>query len=100
VELSGWRAVWGDKVYLGVAHLVPSTTPILGDDALADQIMVCGTTRHGDHYMEVHIFGEVSWQSLSKVTLEKPLTAPEDQDDWDFGRMKLELRGVRLVSVV
>lgn len=100
VELSGWRAVWGDRIYLGVAHLVPSITSALADDALAGQIMVCGATRHDDHYMEVHIFGEVSWQSLSKVTLEKPLTIPEDQDDWDFGRMKLELRGVRIVSLV
>lgn len=100
VELLGWRAVWGDRVYLGVAHLVPSLTPALADDALADQIMVCGAARQDDHYMEVHIFGEVSWQSLSNATLEKPLTTAEDQDDWDFGRMKLEPRGVRIGGIV
>jgi hypothetical protein len=100
VELSGWRAVWGDRAYLGAAHLVPSINPALADDALADQIMVCGATRPDDHYMEVHVFGEVSWQSLSKVTLEMSLTIPEDRDDWDFGRTKLELRGIRIVSKV
>jgi hypothetical protein len=99
-EEAGWRSVWNDRTYLGVAHLMPAVTPGTSIADLPDHILSSGSSRHNDRYMEVHIFGEISWQSLTKATLEKPLTIPEDQDDWDFGRQKLEPRGITIVDKV
>jgi len=100
VEELGWRSVWADRAHLGVAHLAPTVTPATAIHELADHILFSGATRPDDRYIEVHIFGEISWQSLSKVTLEKPLTKPEDQDDWSFGQQKLKTRGVMIVDRV
>jgi hypothetical protein len=97
-EQPGWRAIWSDRAHLGVAHLGPTVTPAMSVGALADQVLLSGIDRHGDRYMEVHIYGELSWQSLSKVTLERPLTDAKEQDDWDFGRQKLAGRGVTIID--
>src|SRR5208282_1748629 len=100
VEELGWRSVWADRAHLGVAHLAPTVTPATAIHELADHILFSGATRPDDRYIEVHIFGEISWQSLSKVTLEKPLTKPEDQDDGSLGQQKLKTRGVMIVDRV
>ena len=50
--------------------------------------------------MEVHIFGELTWENLNKVTLTQPLTTAEEQDDWLTGRKKLNGRGVTIVDTV
>lgn len=67
---------------------------------LVNHVLFCGSDRPKDRYIEIHIFDEVSWQSLSKVALEKPLTTSDEQDDWKFGRMKLAHRGVAIVDKV
>jgi hypothetical protein len=99
-EEPGWRSVWSDRAHLGVAHLAVEITPATADAQISALIMACGADRHADRYIEVHIYGELSWQSLGKVTLEKPLTEPEDQDDWLFGRQKLAGRGITIVDGV
>jgi hypothetical protein len=93
-EESGWRSTWDDRSRLGVAHLCPAITPATAGHELAGHVLFCGSDRQEDRYIEIHIYGEVSWQSLSSVVLEKPLTTPEDQEDWEFGRRKLERRNI------
>jgi hypothetical protein len=99
-EESGWRSTWADRSQLGVAHLGPSITPATAGNELVSHVLFCGSDRPKDRYIEIHIFDEVSWQSLSKVALEKPLTTSDEQDDWKFGRMKLAHRGVAIVDKV
>jgi hypothetical protein len=57
-----------------------------------------GEGRDRDRYIEVHVYGEVSPQSLGQVTLEKPLTDPQDGEDWEFARQKLTTRGVKVID--
>jgi hypothetical protein len=99
-EESGWRSTWVNRSQLGVAHLCPSITPATAGHDLVSHVLFCGSTRPEDRYIEIHIYGEVSWQSLSKVVLEKPLTTSDGQDDWKFGRIKLEHRGIRVFDQV
>lgn len=99
-EQSGWRSVWTDRARLGIAHLAPEVTPAVGSQTLADLIMFSGPSRDDDRFIEVHIYGELSWQALSQVVLEKPLTETQDRDDWEFGRQKLGRRGVTIVDQV
>ena len=91
-EEPGWRSTWADRSQLGVAHLCPSITPATAGNDLVNHVLFCGSDRPEDRYIEIHIYGEISWQSLSKVVLEKPLTTSEDQEDWRFGRQKLGRR--------
>jgi hypothetical protein len=97
-EEPGWRSTWADRAALGVAHLAPKITPATAYADIPDQILFSGATRTDDRYMETHIFGEISWQSLNKVILEKPLTTPEDQVDWTAGSQKLATRGITIVD--
>ncbi len=97
-EEPGWRSVWADRSKLGVAHLAAAISPATPRVDLPNKIMFAGATRSDDSYMEVHIFGELSWQSLSKVTLEKPLTNSEDQDNWVKASQKLALRPIDIVD--
>jgi len=94
------RSVWADRARLGVAHLALTITPATANHQIGDRILLSSANRHDDRYIEVHVYGEISWQSLSKVTLEKALTDPQDQDDWLFGRIKLATRGVAIVDRV
>ena len=100
VEKPGWRSVWAGRARLGVAHLEPSISPATADADLPDIILSSGTTRQDDRYMEVHIYGELSWQTLAKVILARPLTAQEEQDDWSFARQKLHRRNVNIVNPI
>jgi hypothetical protein len=97
-EAPGWRSIWSDRARLGVAHLGPAISTATGRDEIAGLILFSGTTRPDDRYMEVQIFGELSWQSLGKVTLERPLTEPNERDDWDFASQKLGNRDVKIVD--
>lgn len=97
-EEPGWRAVWADRARLGIAHLAGTLTPATAPDRIADAILASGEGRDRDHYIEVHVYGEVSPQSLSKVTLERALTDPQDKDDWDAARQKLTKRGVKVID--
>ncbi|MFZ3353986.1 MAG: hypothetical protein WA268_24305 [Xanthobacteraceae bacterium] len=54
--------------------------------------------RQNDRYLEVHIYGELSWQTLAAIILARPMTTAEEQDDWSFGRQKLERRNVKVVD--
>jgi hypothetical protein len=99
-EEPGWRSIWDSRAKLGVAHLVSSITSATSLHDISDHILTSGARRVDDHYMEVHIYGELSWQALRCAILEKPLTVPEEQDDWDFGRQKLSHRGVTIVDRV
>ena len=100
VETPGWRSVWASRARLGVAHLEPIVSAATADADFPKTILSVGTTRPDDRYMEVHIFGELSWQTLNKVTLAEPLTSTEEQDDWFFGRQKLKLRGITIVDPI
>lgn len=86
-EESGWRSTWADRSQLGVAHLCPSITPVTAGHDLVNHVLFCGPDRKEDRYLEIHIYGEISWQSLSK-----PLTNLDDQDCWKFGQQKLGRR--------
>lgn len=99
-EQPGWRSIWPDRALLGVAHFAPDVSTASGRDDLLKLVFSVGTDRDADRYLEVHIFNEITWQSLAKVTLERPLTEPEDRDDWDFGRQRLSARGVPVVDLV
>lgn len=100
IEEPGWRSVWVNRAQLGVAHLGPDISAATPDADLPKIILSSGTTKRDDRYMEVHIFGDLSWQTLNKATLAQPLTTPEEQDDWFVGRQKLELRGVTIVDPI
>lgn len=99
-EELGWRSVWGSRYKLGVAQLAPSLTMAMAFDDISNCILSCGVTRGDDRYIEIHIYGELSWQALSRVVLERSLTDSKEQDDWDFGRQKLSHRGVTIVDRV
>ena len=98
VEEPGWRSVWVDRARLGVAHLEPAISAATGDAELQDIILSSGTMRQNDRYLEVHIYGELSWQTLAAIILARPMTTAEEQDDWSFGRQKLERRNVKVVD--
>ena len=100
IEEPGWRSTWATRARLGVAHVEPSVTAATADAELPELILSNGNTRHDDRYMEVHIFGELTWENLNKVTLTQPLTTAEEQDDWLTGRKKLNGRGVTIVDTV
>lgn len=86
VEEPGWRSVWTGRAQLGVAHLEPAISAATADGDLPNIILFSGTTRQDDRYMEVHIYGELSWQTLARVVLARPLTTGEEQDDWSFAK--------------
>jgi hypothetical protein len=94
----GWRSTWENRTILGISHLAPAITGSTGFSDLAKLMMFSGASRHDDRYMEIHIFGGLSWQSLSSVTLEQPLTDPQERDDWEFASQKLGNRGVKIVD--
>jgi hypothetical protein len=94
IEGPGWRATWADRVLLGVAHLEPALTLAVADRDLSQQVLYNGATRHEDRYIEVHIYGELSWETFAQVTLEKPLTVPKERGDWDFLRQRFTARGI------
>jgi hypothetical protein len=98
VEEPGWRSVWTSRAQLGVAHYEPTISPATADADLPDIVLFSGATRQDDRYMEIHIYGELSWQTLARVVLARPLTTAEEQDDWLFGRQKLERRDVEIVD--
>jgi hypothetical protein len=93
-EAPGWRAVWADRAWLGVAHIEASLTPALSPGALPDLILHTGATRHDDRFIEVHIFDPLSWQMIASATLDRPITDAEARDEWDFARTRLARRGV------
>ena len=97
-EEPGWRAVWADRARLGVAHLAATLTHATALDRISDAILSSGGGRDRDRYIEVHVYGEVSPQSLGQVTLEKPLTDPQDKDDWDGAQQKLTKGGVKVID--
>lgn len=99
-EEPGWRSVWDSRYKLGVAHLASAMTSSTALHDIPNYILSSGTARDDDRYMEVHIYGELSWQALSCVVLEKALTDSGEQDDWDFGRQKLTHRGVIIIDRV
>ena len=97
-EESGWRSTWPERARLGVAHLAPGITPAISLAGLPALVLTVGVARSDDRYMEVHIYGELNKEALEKVTLAKPLTEPEERDNWDFARQKLSLIGVGVVG--
>jgi len=99
-EEPGWRSVWTDRHKLGVAHLIPTMTSATAIQDIPNHILFSGAARSDDRYIEVHIYGELSWQTLSGVILERSLTEPNEQDDWEFGRQKLTHRGVTVIDRV
>jgi len=99
-EAPGWRAIWADRAQVGVAHLADEVNAATGTRELVNMILFSGPTRPQDRYIEIHIYGDVSWQSISKVTLEAPLTKSEARDDWDFGCQKLARRGIAIEDKV
>jgi len=98
-EAPGWRSTWSDRARLGVAHLEPAITTAIARNDIAKLILFSGPNRDDDRYMEVQIFGELSWQSLSKVSLEKPLTDSNERDDWDFACHKLRNLSIRVADL-
>jgi hypothetical protein len=100
VEEPGWRSVWASRARLGVAHLEPSVTAATADTDFPRMILSNGTTKYDDRFIEVHIFGDLSWENLNNITLAKPLTNAEEQDDWLFGREKLKRRGVTVIDTI
>jgi hypothetical protein len=100
VEAPGWRSVWSSRARLGVAHLEPVVSAASADADFPKIILWSGATKRDDRYMEVHIFGELSWQTLNRITLAQPLTSAEEQDDWFFGRQKLKLRDIIVVDPI
>jgi hypothetical protein len=64
-----------------VAHLASAMTSATALHDIPKYILSSGATRTDDRYIEVHIYGELSWQTVSCVALERPLTNPEEQDD-------------------
>jgi hypothetical protein len=100
VEEPGWRSVWATRARLGVAHLEPSVTAATATAEFPNLILSNGTNRHDDRYMEVHVFGELSWENLSKATLAKPLTTAEGQDEWLVACQKLDLRGITIIDTI
>jgi hypothetical protein len=98
LEESGWRSLWASRAQLGVAHLEPAISTATADADLPEIVLFSGTTRQDDRYLEVHIYGELSWQTLARVGLARPLMAPEEQDDWSFARQKLKRRNVDIVD--
>ena len=99
-EKAGWRSVWGSRQKLGVAHLASAMTSATATPDISNCVLTSGATRTDDRYIEVHIYGELSWQTIGSVVLEKPVTDSEEQSDWDFGCQKLAHRGVRIVDRV
>lgn len=65
---------------------------------MCDLILWQGADRYSDRYIEVHIYGELNWQALGKVSLDGPLTRAEDRENWEFARQKL-LRNHVAISV-
>ena len=90
-----FRMAIADRSQLGVAHLCPSITPVTAGHDLVNHVLFCGPDRKEDRYLEIHIYGEISWQSLSK-----PLTNLDDQDCWKFGQQKLARLRLRPTSHV
>jgi hypothetical protein len=95
-EEPGWRATWPDRARLGVAHLGPSLTAGIADDDLSFRILTIGANRENDRYIEVHIYGELSCAALENVSLDRPLTNPDNREEWAFARQKLLRQGVRV----
>jgi hypothetical protein len=100
VEEPGWRSVWSDRARLGIAHLEPAISAATANADFPKIVLFSGATRADDRYMEVHIFGELSWQTLGKVTLALPLTTVEEQDDWFFSRQKLKRCNVDVIDPI
>lgn len=93
-EEPGWRAVWADRARLGVAKLVPEITTVTASRDLPAMVLSLGATRHDDRFLEVHIHGTINWQALAGVSLDKPLTDGQKQDDWDTATRRLSRNGV------
>ena len=93
-EVPGWRSVWTSRSKLGVAHLAGSISSATAVSEIPTMILNSASTRNADKYIEVHIHGELSWQTVGSVILEKPLTDPEERDDWDVASQKLSSRGI------
>jgi putative endonuclease len=48
--------------------LAPTITPAIASHQIGDRILYSGANRHDDRYIEVHVYEEISPQSLSKAT--------------------------------
>jgi len=95
-EALGWRAVWADRVRLGVAHLAAALTPAMSAGALPGLMLSVGATRREDRYIEVHIFDPLRWQILARATLDRPLADADAREEWDMARQHLARRGVAI----
>lgn len=95
-EANGWRAIWASRHRLGVAHLAPQVTSATAISDIPGLVLTSGSTRTDDRYMEVHIHGELSWQGIGSIVLERPLTDAAQQEDWEFARQKLTSRGISI----
>lgn len=98
IEPEGWRATWEDRAFLVVAALADRVVAGMGDDDLQDLVLATGSTRHDDRYIEVHIFGGVSWQAIASVCREAALSDPRDTATWHIARERLERRGVQVTD--
>ena len=98
-EEPGWRAVWADRARLGVAHLAATLTHATALDRILRCHPVLGRrSGFGTVTSKCMSDGEVSPQPLGQVTLEKPLTDPQDKDDWDGAQQKLTKGGVKVID--
>lgn len=97
-EAPGWRAVWADRAWLGIAHLAPAVTPAMSVADLVPVIMTPGTNRQDDRFMEVHLYGELTKEAVEKATLMRPLTEQQDRDNWQLARQTLARNGVEVAE--
>lgn len=96
IEPAGWRSTWDDRAFLVVAALAEHIAVGMGLQELQSLLLFSGPSRHDDKYVEVHIFGGISWQAIASVRREAALTDARDQAAWDIARDRLKGRGVQI----
>jgi hypothetical protein len=70
----GYRAVWSERHLLAVAKLAPKLNGVAVN--LADCLLKSEGNCHTDEFMEVHIYGGVSHQTIAKII------APQTSSDF------------------
>lgn len=71
----GYRATWSERHLLAVAKLAAKITQTT---SFAELLLKSDGDRATDEFMEVHIYGALSWQSITAIALTKNDCEPAD----------------------
>lgn len=67
----GHRSTWADRAKLAVAKLARRLLPDMTQSQFSDILLTAGATTADDDFIEVHIFGVMSVQTLEQVTIDE-----------------------------